>query len=109
MPVEYEILERELKILSQNLQADLKQFLRDRGHEGEGILDNSIRITFKKDVNGYNLQLEALKYIQYLEHGQFIKDWYAKNMNLIKDTISKYAIKDIVEDIKQLPNENIYP
>ena len=93
--------ESELRRLTQKFQEDLKTELSAAGHIKTGRLSSSITVKFIKNDNMYELDIDSLSYLKYLENGDFLKRFLNKKKQEIIEVISKSAKEDIINQIKK--------
>lgn len=62
--------------LQNELDKALQQKLKSRNHIESGSLYNSINFTVTETADGPKVQLQANDYIQYLDKGKFLKDFF---------------------------------
>jgi hypothetical protein len=65
--------------LKNELEKALQQKLKSRGHIESGSLYNSINFTVKDTQDGPKVELEANDYIQFLDKGKFLKEFFASD------------------------------
>ncbi len=96
-------LDKELEKLGKKFQEDLIRKLNERGHSKTGNLERSITLKFDKTNTGYEINLEALEYIKYLDGGDLLDKFLEDKTKELKEEIAKAIKKDI---IKQLTQDN---
>lgn len=75
--------------LNTSLADALKVYLRASKHNDTGKLYNSIKFNCTID-KGIDINLDAMEYIQYLDDGQFLEDFY--NSKIVEDILSEFVI-----------------
>jgi len=65
----------------------LKDYVKDTSHNETGTLYNSIRFECT-DSNGLEIKLNAVEYIQYLDDGDFLKNFF--ELDSVGDLIAEY-------------------
>ena len=80
--------------LNNQLTSQLKAFLKQRNHIGSGKLYKSIKITSDSNLN---FKLNAYEYIQYLDEGTFLTDFFALPKTTI--TIGNYLTSMLDEQL----------
>ncbi len=95
-------LDKKLKSLKQKFESDLKAFIVLKGHKGNGKLIKSVNVDVKNTNGKYTIEIDAAKYIQYLDHGDFLKKFLSDKQKELEKIIQEEVEKDIVNIFKQL-------
>jgi len=99
--MEFKVTEDKIKEICTKLTTDMKSYIKEKGHEGKGKLSASIEFSFVKEVDKFVIKLSANKYIQYLDGGDFIKEFYKIKKKEIQDMLKDSLNKDIINEIKK--------
>jgi hypothetical protein len=80
--------------LNNQLTIQLKAFLKQRNHISSGNLYKSIKITSDSNLN---FKLNAYEYIQFLDEGTFLTDFFAlpKTVMTISDYLTGMIDKEL--------------
>jgi hypothetical protein len=77
--------------LNSQLTLALKNYIRFKGHNETGALYNSIKFKSKNQpIGGLEITLTANEYIQYLDKGDFVDNFFGldSTLNIIGDFIA---------------------
>jgi hypothetical protein len=104
--VEFKFLELKLVELNEKFRNDLVNLLGSRGHTKTGILEASINFTFKRtgELN-YNVHLDALEYLEYLEKGDLIESFMNEKTIELNAQIIEPIKKDFMIALKILKSD----
>ena len=84
--------------LNSSLTTQLKSYIREQGYVDSGALVKSIKFKCREKANGgIDVKLNAQDYIQYLDNGKFLQDFFAQQNTI--DIIAQYEADRITRDI----------
>ena len=88
--------------LKNELEMALQRKLKSRGYIDSGSLYNSINFTVKDTADGPKIELQANDYIQFLDKGKLLSDFFKSDAFLgpYGDYISSYISNTITEDLQ---------
>jgi hypothetical protein len=88
--------------LKNELEKALQQKLKSRNHIESGSLYNSISFSVTDTQDGPKVELSANDYIQYLDKGNFLKDFFASDAFLgpYGKYISSYISNTITDSLQ---------
>lgn len=95
-------LDKKLRSLEGQIKKDLIDEIKSKGHQGKGLLIDSITVRVVEQGGDYNTEIECADYIQYLDHGKFLQDFLQKQAAKLERIISDEAQKDLVNMLKNL-------
>lgn len=102
--MEFKLSENKLKELAGKFEQDLIQLVAP--HSKTGKLEDSIKVSFSVEGDGYKINIEALEYIKYLEKGELIKKFKEEKIKELAKELKKTMAKDvkqsIMDSLKQL-------
>jgi len=101
----YPLTEQQLSSLASNWTSDLQSALQSAGHIETGRLSNSIRVSFKKTSNGFEIDMNSLGYIRYLDNGMFLKNFLQKKQKEMVSILNRYMKEDLQNQIKDINNK----
>jgi len=89
------------KELENKLETALQQRLKSKGYIDSGDLFNSIKFTVKDTQDGPKVELEANDYIQFLDKGKLLSDFFKSDAFLgpYGDYISSYISNTITDGL----------
>jgi hypothetical protein len=76
--------------LNAKLTQNLKSYIKTQHHNETGHLYNSIKFKCTFDNNQFQVKFDSYEYILYLEHGEFIQDFFKldSTLKLLSDFIA---------------------
>ena len=83
--------------LNNELKEALKKYTLERDHYITGALYKSIKFNCQDNDNGLTIRYAAKFYIQYLEHRQFVDDFFKLQSTL--DIIGNYVAFSIEQEL----------
>ncbi len=94
-------LNSELNRIAREWEQSLKEEIVKDRHIDSGDLLRSIRVSFKENNGSYDIKIQALEYIKYLDDGEFLTDWLKKKRVELKKILPKLIKQDIINQLKQ--------
>ena len=96
----FENLKIKTKTLEKQWKDDLINIIRSKGHQGHGILIDSIEVKVSITSTDIVIDLKANDYIKYLDNGELLKKFKKDKMSELKEFVKKELIKDLKKSIK---------
>ena len=86
-----------ISVLNNELRDALRKYTLERNHYITGALYKSIKFNCQDSGNGLVIRYSAKFYIQYLEHRQFVDDFFKLQSTL--DIIGNYVAFSIEQEL----------
>lgn len=92
-------LDKALQNLTKELKQDLVKKIKQKGHQGTGALEKSIKLKVVKSEGKHVLQFESNLYLKFLDKGKFLKDWLKEADKKIMKQVADATVKDILNTL----------
>lgn len=102
----YTHLNEKIKPLEKKWKDDLIKLIISKGHQGQGVLIDSIECKIQITSTEISINLEANEYIKYLDDGHLFKGFKEEKIKELKKIVEKEIKKDIMSklNLKKIKN-----